>query len=125
MSASLPPPIAESTSVPKDQRNIAMFCHLLGLVSFIPLGNIIAPLVLWLMKREESSFVDHHGKECLNFQISMLLYLLISFALWLVVIGFFVTIALAVFDLAMIIFAAIKAQEGVAYRYPLCIRFIR
>lgn len=102
-----------------------MACHLSALAGFVvPFGSIIGPLVVWLMKREESSFVDRQGKEALNFQITMLIAFLISLVLVFVLIGFFLIAAVAIFDLIMIIVATIKASEGEDYRYPVSLRLV-
>jgi len=102
-----------------------MFCHLFALGGFIiPLGNIIGPLVAWLIKKDEYPFVDDQGKESLNFQISILLYLIISGILALIAIGIFLAVAVGIFNLIMIIIASIKANDGEAFRYPLSIKFI-
>lgn len=103
-----------------------MLCHFSIFVGhFIPFGNIIAPLIIWLMKKNESSFVDHHGKESLNFQISLLIYIIISVILAFVLIGFVLAIALWIFSLVIVIIAGVKANDGEWYRYPLTIRFIK
>ena len=103
-----------------------MLCHLLALAGYIgiPLGNIIGPLVMWLIKKDQYPFVNDQGKESLNFQISLTIYGVVSALLMMVGIGFVLLAALWVFGLVMVILAAIKANEGVAYRYPLTIRFI-
>jgi len=107
------------------ERNWGMFCHLAALSGFvIPLGNIIGPLVVWLMKKDESEYVNQHGKESLNFQISISIYCLISVILILVVLGIFLLIALGILTLVLIIVAAIKANNGEDFQYPLSIRFI-
>lgn len=108
-------------------RNWAMLCHLSALLTYvgIPMGNIIGPLVVWLIKRNEFPLVDDQGKESLNFQISVLIYSAISFALTLVFIGFPLLFALVIFHFVMSIVAAIRASNGVRYRYPLTLRLIR
>ena len=110
----------------KEVRNWAMICHLSTFSGwFIPMGNILGPLIIWLMKREVSPFIDAHGKEALNWQISATIYLLISFALIFVLIGFVLLPALLVFDIIIVIIATVRASSGQAYRYPLTIRFIK
>ena len=110
----------------KDARTWAMFCHLGALAGYIiPFGNIIAPLVIWLIKKDESPFVDDQGKESLNFQISITLYALVALLLTVIVIGFFLLLAVGIFALVMVIIAAVKTNDGEKYRYPLCIRFIK
>ncbi|MCU6712982.1 DUF4870 domain-containing protein [Paenibacillus sp. J5C_2022] len=110
----------------KEERTYGMLCHLLAFAGFIiPLGNIIGPLVIWLMKKDQSMFVDDQGKESLNFQISILIYAIVSGLLTLLVIGILLLIALGIFYIVMIIIASVKANEGVRYRYPLTIRFLK
>jgi uncharacterized Tic20 family protein len=113
----------------KDARMWAMFCHLGGLAGFIPMtpifGSIIAPLIIWQVKKNEFGFVDEHGKEAVNFQISILIYALAAGLLCLACVGFVLLPAVFVFDLICIIIAAVKSNNGEHYRYPLCIRFIK
>jgi uncharacterized Tic20 family protein len=110
----------------KDELTWGMLCHLVALSGFIiPFGNVIGPLVIWLIKREEFPFVDDQGKEALNFQISMTIYFIVSALLVVVVIGILLLVALAIFEVIMIIVATIKANSGEKYRYPLTIRFIK
>jgi len=122
-------PAPSSPAAPMDtegERTHAMFCHLGALSGFVaPFGNIIVPLVLWLVKREASDFVDAHGKEALNFQISFMIYSLISAVLILALVGIFLLAALCIFDIVIVIIAGIKAKSGENFRYPLAIRFIR
>jgi uncharacterized Tic20 family protein len=123
------PPVPQpfKASGPKDERMWAMLCHLITLSGLvIPFGNIIGPLVIWLIKREEYGLVNDQGKEALNFQITMLIGMLICIPLFfLFCIGWVLAILLTIFDLVFTIIAAIKANEGVCYRYPMCIRFIK
>jgi uncharacterized Tic20 family protein len=103
-----------------------MLCHLLALAGFVvPFGNIIGPLIIWLMKKDEFAFVDDQGKQSLNFQISMMIYAIISAVLMLVIIGIFMLIAVGITNLVLVIIASMKANEGQAYRYPLAIQFIK
>ena len=109
----------------KDETMWAMFCHLSALAGFvIPFGNIIGPLVLWIIKKDEYPLVNDNGKEALNFQISMTIYFLISIVLIFVAIGILFLIALGLFEIFAIVIASIKASEGKTYRYPLTIRFL-
>ena len=109
-----------------EERTYAMFCHLGALSGFmVPFGNIILPLILWLTKRESSQFIDMHGKESLNFQISLFIYFLISAVLIFVLIGFFLLAGLCFFNLVIVIIAGVRAKSGESFRYPLTIRFIR
>lgn len=109
----------------QDERMWGMFCHLSALAGYvIPLGSIIGPLVIWSIKKQEYPFVDDQGKEALNFNISMAIYMIVSAILIIIVIGILMLIALGIFQLIMIIIAAVKANNGEAFRYPLTIRFV-
>ena len=110
----------------KDARTWGMACHLSALCTFIiPFGQILGPLVVWLIKRNEMPFVDDQGKESINFQLTLLIMFVISGILIFVVVGFFLMIILLIYMLIMVIVASIKANEGVMYRYPYTIRFIK
>jgi len=115
------------SEIPKPERTWAMFAHLSSFLFYtcIPLANIIAPLIIWQIKKEEMPFASDQGKECLNFQISMLIYIIISGILTLILIGFAFLVILCVMHIILPIIAAIKANEGVTYRYPLTMRFIK
>ena len=116
---------SKATPENRDERMWAMFCHLSGLAGFIfPFGNIIAPLVIWLMKKEEYPLVNDQGKESINFQISMTIYIIASIILIFLVIGIPLLIILGIFSLIVVIIAAIKANEGEKYRYPFTLRLI-
>ena len=115
--------------VNKDARMWAMFCHLGGLAALLPIlpfiGGIIAPLIIWQIKKDEYPFVNEQGKEAVNFQISILIYELVAGLLIFACIGAFLLPAVMIFDIVFLIIAAIKANDGFHYRYPLCIRFIK
>ncbi len=105
------------------ERQWATLTHLSGLAPAI--GSISAlliglPILLWLIKRNESPFLDDHGKEAVNFQLSMLLY---SIVLGLITCGVGVVVFVIVNIVASII-AAVTANRGEFYRYPICIRFL-
>ncbi len=119
-----------STAVPgKDERTWAMLAHVSAFaIYFTGIGHIVGPLIVWLVKRDGNPFVDDQGKESLNFQISWSIYMIANFVLFLTVIGAIIAIPvffiLPVFHVVCMIIAAIKANDGVAFRYPLCIRFL-
>lgn len=108
-------------------RTWEMLCHLSALASLIgvPFGNIIGPLVIWLLKKDEVPGVDAHGKESLNFQLSMTIYMAVAGLLIFIFIGIFLLIGLMILDLVFVIIASIKTNEGEAYQYPMTIRFIK
>ncbi len=120
-------PLLPST---KDERLWATFIHLGGVVGGwstafgIPGGNILVPLVLWLIKREGSAFLDDQGKEAVNFQITVTLAALVCFVLFFFCVGIPLMIALGIYALVIGILGAIKANEGVAYRYPATLRLL-
>jgi len=118
------PPAAPVAS--PNTRTWIVLCHasaLLGLL-FHFLGHIFGPLIVWLVKRGESTEIDAHGKESLNFQLSMLIYDAVAAILCLVLIGFPILILLWVLNTVFVIIASVKASEGQLYRYPFTIRFI-
>ncbi len=109
----------------EEERKWAMFAHIGTFSSmFVPLGNIIAPIVIWQLKKNESPFVVEQAKESLNFQITLMIYAVISFLLVFIVIGFFLIFALVIFSLIIVIVAGVKANDGEHYRYPMTLRLI-
>ena len=111
--------------ISQDSRNLGTLTHLSTFVGyFVPPGNIIAPLVIWLIKKDENAFVAEQAKEALNFQISMTIYMLVAAVLTFVVIGFIMIPVLLVLDIVLTIMAAVEANKGRTYRYPLTIRFV-
>jgi len=118
--------IINQTPDNRDENMWGMLCHLSAFAGyFIPFGNIIGPLVIWLIKKDEYPLVEDQGKESLNFQISIAIYAVISLILALVIIGFFLLIAIGILNLVMIIVASVKANEGVRFRYPFAIKFFQ
>ena len=101
-----------------------MLCHLSAFsVVLTGLGSILGPLVVWLVKKEEDPEVDRHGRESLNFQISILIYTAVSAVLVLAIVGLFLLGAVWLLWLVCTIMASVRASEGGFYRYPLTIRF--
>ena len=122
-----PPPPPPAPSASSDIRTWCVLCHaaaLLGLF-FHFLGHLLGPLIVWLVKRGDSPEVDAHGKESLNFQISMLIYDAVAAILCIVLIGIPLLIALWVLNTVLVIIASIQASEGKFYRYPITIRLIK
>ncbi len=130
VSAKQPETVQESPGskvVNKDARMWAMICHLAALAGLVVpvVGCIIGPLIVWQIKKEDFPFVDEQGKEAVNFQISMLIYGIVAGLLCFVCVGFVLAPAVAIFDLVFLLIAAVKANNGEHYRYPLTIRFIK
>ena len=121
-----PPPAPAETPVAEksDDKTFAILCH----VSAIFLGWL-GPLIIWLIKKDQSELVDDQGKESLNFQISIWIYgiaaSLLCLTIILIPLVILFVIALGIFDLVMVIIAAVKVSNGERYRYPLCIRLIK
>ena len=124
METTQPPPAPSSSSA--DVRTWNVLCHasaLLGLFLHF-LGHLLGPLVVWLVKRGDSPEIDAHGKESLNFQLSMLIYDAIAAILCIILIGIPILIALWIMNTVFVIIASIRASEGKFYRYPITIRFL-
>lgn len=117
--ASEPPPVGD---VSKDARTMGMLCHLLGIFTCF-----IGPLVIWLIKKDEMPFVDDQGKEALNFQITLTIAYVVATVLAAITCGIGAVLYPVLWVVALIfgIMGTMKANEGVAYRYPVTIRFIK
>jgi uncharacterized Tic20 family protein len=124
------PPPAPGGGVSKDSKTFGMLCHLGGLAGYIfPFGNIIAPLIFWLIKKNEDKFVDDQGKESLNFQITISIAAVIGAVLTIMVVtacvGVPLLIAVGICNLIFCIMGAVKANNGELYRYPVNLRLIK
>lgn len=109
------------------ERTWAAMCHVAAVGVFIvpTLGNVIGPLIVWLVKRESSAFVNDQGREAVNFQLSCVIYAVVSGLLSFAVVGIPLMVALAVFWVVEVIVASVNASNGNAHRYPLSIPFIK
>ena len=108
------------------ERNWAVFCHLGGFAGLVVpgVGQVLGPLVLWLVRRDQSAYVDHHGREAVNFQISMTLYALVAAALIWVLIGLVLIFVVLGVQFVFMVLASVAASQGEFYRYPLTLRLI-
>lgn len=103
-----------------------MLCHLGAFAGFVlPFANVFVPLVLWLMKKDTSPFIESHGKEVVNFQITLTGILALCTLLYLVLIGFMFHIVFVLFGVVVTALGAIKAQNGEPFRYPLTLRLVK
>ena len=107
-------PVVVPTS---DEKTMAILSHVLTFVAWF-----LAPLIIYLIKKDESAFITSHAKESLNFQITI----------WIIIIGLFITIIgilliwlVGIIALVFVIIATIKASEGKLYRYPFTLRLIK
>lgn len=114
-------------TISNQERTWAMLCHLsaLAFVIGIPFANIIAPLIIWLVKRNEYPLVDYHGKKSINFQITITIISIICTILAFVLIGFFLLFIVAVINVIMIIVASVKVNNGEDYNYKFSFNFIK
>ena len=119
--------MSENPQVSKEEQNWAMCCHLAALSGFIiPFGNIVGPLIVWLIKKDTMPLVDQHGKEALNFQITVTIAMIISFLLMLVVIGIVLVFVVGLGALILTILATVKVSNGqFDYKYPFALRLIK
>ncbi len=134
--SSTPPPSPASSFEPsaadpgagptQEERNWALGAHLSGLLGYVlVVGSVIGPLVIWLVKKEESDYIAEQALEALNFQITILILSLICAVLTLCVVGVFLLIPLVVAGLVLTIMAAVAASRGEPYRYPFSLRLVR
>ena len=91
----------------------------------VALANVVAPLVIWLIKKDTMPFVDEHGKESLNFQITVIIAYAVSGVLACIGVGIVLVVVVGILHLIFPIIAGIAAYDGRSYRYPLTIRMIR
>lgn len=122
------PLISPEPLSPESERSFCIALNLLGLsglIFSITCVHIIAPLILWVLKRSNSSLIDRTGKEVLNFQISWTIYLFISGALCFILIGWLIFPFVTLGWLILMIRAVIKTSNGEFYAYPLTIRFLK
>jgi uncharacterized protein len=112
-------PLSTPTS---DERVLGVLSHILAIVPGI---GIFGPLVIWLIKKDESSFVEANAKESLNFQLTMLICFIVSWLLVFIIVGFFLLAALGITNVVLVIVATVKTSENKIYRYPFNFRLIK
>lgn len=116
----------EKRILTETERNWSMLCHLSAFAGFFfPFGGIIGPLICWLTRKDESEWVNLNGRNALNFQLSMLLYMVLAVPLVFIVIGIPILAILSVLKVVCIILASVKAPKGELFKYPLSIPFIQ
>jgi uncharacterized protein len=119
-------PQTQTAAVTQEEKTWALFAHLSSLSGLlIGVGIFLGPLVVWLIGKEKGAFIDHHGKEALNFGITMAIALLVSAILIIVLIGIVLIIVVGITWIVLTIMATIKASNGEEYRYPISIRFVK
>jgi uncharacterized Tic20 family protein len=116
----------ELRELSESEKNWAMACHLSAFAGFfIPFGGIIGPLICWLTRKDESLWVNENGKASLNFQLSLLLYIVLAIPLCFIIIGIPIVAFLGILKIVCIIIASIRAGKGERFKYPLSIPFIQ
>jgi uncharacterized Tic20 family protein len=105
----------------KDAMNMGMLSHLLGILGFLP------PLIIWLVKKDAHPFIDDQAKESLNFQITLLIAWFVVAIVSCLTLGFggILIPILLVANIVMCVIGAMKAKDGIAYRYPFAIRLVK
>jgi uncharacterized Tic20 family protein len=122
----LPPTGPDPAQIAANQeRTMAMLCHLLAFAGLlIPFGNVLGPLIIWLIKKDTMPLVDREGRESLNFNLSFTIYTIAAILSLFIVIGIVLLPIVFVVWLIFVIIASIKTSNGETYRYPLTIRFL-
>ncbi len=103
-----------------DDKNMGMLCHLLGLFT-----GFLGPLILWLIKKDTMPYVDYHGKEALNFQISVMLAYILGGATMIICVGYIIFLAAWLCSIIFSILACVAASKGEYYKYPVCLRLVK
>lgn len=133
-----PPPVPTATPPPAptgnsgDEKNLAMFCHLSGILGAIavnwtglPIGNILGPLIIWLLKKDTMPLVNEHGKEALNFQITVSIAVGACLMLFFLFLPILLLPVIGIAALVLSIIGTIKASNGILYRYPFTLRLVK
>jgi uncharacterized Tic20 family protein len=110
---------ADQPESSKEARGMAMLCHLLGAAGFF------GPLVIWLNEKDKHRFVDEHGRAAMNYQVSIMIYYLISWLLSLLFVGIVLLFVLTVTHFVLVIIGAFRASRGKTWRYPIAIPFLK
>ena len=110
-----------------NEKQWGMFTHLAALAGLIgiPFGNIVGPLIIYMIKKDEFEFVAEQGKSVLNFQITWTIIFIISAILILAVVGIFLLIGFGIAWLVFVILGTVAANNGESYKYPLTYQFLK
>ena len=117
---------AFNAAADKDSRTWSMFLHLSLLANCVmPVAGIVAPIVIWQMKKDDMPAIDQHGKNAVNFIITAMIYSGICILLAFAIIGFFLLPVLGICSIVFPIIAGIKANNGIVWKYPLTYEFLK
>ncbi|MEO5958713.1 MAG: DUF4870 domain-containing protein [Opitutaceae bacterium] len=115
------PPSIAPAPIASNDKALVILCHVSSIIGV----GLVLPFIVWLVKKNEDDLVAAHAKEALNFHLSTLIYVLCCIPLIFVVIGIPLMLAIGIGSLVLAIIAAVKASDGVMYRYPLTIRLVK
>ncbi len=116
----------ESYEPDAQERSMAMLAHLAGYAGLaVPFGSLLGPFLVYVVKRDESAFIEDQAREALNFQLTMALAALVSAVLIVVVVGLALLLVVGIWWLVGTAIGASKANRGEWYRYPATIRFVK
>ena len=120
--------LVNTSKIHRDDKNLAVLAHLLPLLGFVMPGlNMVIPLVIWWLKRDKSTFVEHHAREALNFQITFSLLCVLWSVLTVFLVGWLLLPLVPVVLIVALLFmfrAAMKAGNGSFYRYPFTVHLV-
>lgn len=120
--------LVNTSKIHRDDKNLAVLAHLLPLLGFMMPGlNVVIPLVIWWLKRDKSTFVEHHARESLNFQITFSLLCVLWSVLIVFLVGWLLLPLVPVVLIVALLFmfrAAMKAGNGEFYRYPFTVHLV-
>jgi uncharacterized Tic20 family protein len=118
---------AQPQIVSKRERGWAALCHGAAIAGFIIpfVGNILGPMLIWMLKKDAFPLVDDQGKESMNFQIMMSILYVASALLLFLVLGLLLLVGLGMYSLIMIAIATVRTMRGEIYRYPISVRLIK
>ncbi len=104
----------------------SMLMHLSQFAGYlIPMAGLILPIVMWVTNKDKSPVIDQHGKNILNWMISLVIYVIVSFILMFVLIGIVTLIGVLICSIVFTIMGAVKANNGEIYKYPMSITFLK
>src|SRR5512133_3158372 len=107
----------ENRVLSETERNWSMLCHLAAFAGFFfPFGAVIGPLICWLTRKDESPWINVNGRNAMNFQLSMLLYMILAIPLVFILVGIPIILALMALKFVCIIIAGVKASKGELFK---------
>jgi len=110
----------------QNDRTWGMLAHLSSLSGFLlPFGNLIGPLIIWQVKKNQSAFASESAREALNFNITVLLIAAVCSMLIFVLIGFLILVSLGLYWVVLTVIAGVRASEGTAFHYPFTLRIVK